>query len=104
MPGLFEWAASRGEAMIMHNPLDNLIVEYAGRATSPEAIFQDYPYQFADSQEVEKLLKNWVERHKNDCQVIRHVPYIVKVFVTSKDIDVYNRNMHAKNQARRRYR
>ena len=91
--------------MIMHNPLDYLMENYSGRAISAEAIWLDFPYQFSDVMEVEDLLKNWSMRHKNECEVLLHNPYIVKIFVTSREIDTYNRNMHRKHQeARRGYR
>ena len=90
--------------MIMHNPLDNLMENYAGRAISAEAVLLDFPYQFSDVMEVEDLLKNWASRHKENCQVLLHNPFIVKIFMTSREIDTYNRNMHEKNLKARKVR
>lgn len=88
---------------VPNNPLDHIMQHYAGQAVTPESILLDYP-NFSDVFEVEDRLKEWVRRFPGDCQVLRANPYMVKVFVTPHDIDVYNKNMHRKHQEARRLR
>ncbi|WMT51259.1 MAG: hypothetical protein RE471_09810 [Ferroplasma sp.] len=86
---------------VPNNPLDHIMQRYAGQAVTPESILLDYP-NFSDVFEVEDRLKEWVRRNKDDCQVLHANPYMVKVFVTPHDINVYNQNMHRKHQEARR--
>lgn len=83
--------------MIYNNPLDRIMDQFSGQTVDSSTLLQYFDY---DPVWTENLLDNWVNRHRDDCQVLGKNPLRVKIILTPREIRVYNRNMHNKNMAR----
>ena len=101
VPGLPGRENTRGEAMIYHNPLDNIMYRFNGEIVRATDLLEYVDY---DIIQAEELLQNWVSRHPNDGYVMDANPLSVKVEAIPPDLERYNRNMHRKHQEARRVR
>ena len=82
--------------MIKNNPMDWLMYRYCGMEVTA-ANFPEFDRLTAD-----EYMRNWADRHSDECDILDRNPLRIKVMLMPHDIDRYNRNiMNNKRKARR---
>ena len=87
------------KTVIYNNPLDGRMERYSGMAVTPDMVMEYLEYDIVKADE---YLRNWAERHADECDILGTNPLRIKVMLMPHDIDRYNRNiMNNKRKARR---